>query len=211
MVVLYVDEGGRPVEISKFDTSHVIGETEAISVSGIFCSAPERCSVRFLETDVVGSTMNFSRSLDYTEAVGSLQMSSHGDDAVMSHQSSKIAKKKSNQSTRNVKKKRWIVRFDTNEPHRYTEEQVREKFGVDEVAAGMSVQHPVRGHGTVVDAFGDQQVPLTAASVVRKDSKLVADVDFVVGIAVVASLDGASIGQARPKRRFVGFKQVPAK
>ena len=50
---------------------------------------------------------------------------------------------------------RWAVRFENGEMHRYTAEQMRAKFGVDNVHAGMSVEHATRGRAVVVIGFVD--------------------------------------------------------
>jgi hypothetical protein len=47
--------------------------------------------------------------------------------------------------------KRWLVRFHANEVHRYSEAQVREKFGVVQPQHGMRVHHAVRGEGTLLE------------------------------------------------------------
>ena len=45
---------------------------------------------------------------------------------------------------------RWAVKFDTGELHRYTIEQIKEKFGVDEVQVGMELNHKTRGFATIM-------------------------------------------------------------
>ena len=47
-------------------------------------------------------------------------------------------------------RKPWAVEFDNGERHRYTEDQIQQKFGVTALH-GTVVNHKVRGRGTVVD------------------------------------------------------------
>ena len=48
--------------------------------------------------------------------------------------------------------KPWAVVYRSGERHRYTSKQMREKFGLTEIHAGMSVNHHHRGRGTVIGA-----------------------------------------------------------
>ena len=46
---------------------------------------------------------------------------------------------------------KWAVRFENGQLHRYSAEQMREKFGVDNASFGMKVTHATRGCGTVFE------------------------------------------------------------
>ena len=51
---------------------------------------------------------------------------------------------------------KWAVKFEaTGELHRYTVEQMREKFGVEQARPGMEVCHNTRGKATIMTAFND--------------------------------------------------------
>jgi Ca2+-binding EF-hand superfamily protein len=49
----------------------------------------------------------------------------------------------------------WAVKFRNGEMHRYTAEQMLEKFGEKEedIREGKAVQHKLKGHGTVLTSF----------------------------------------------------------
>ena len=50
----------------------------------------------------------------------------------------------------------WVIKFENGAVHRYTSEQVRHKFGIEDIQAGMKVFHKARGErGTVVISFLD--------------------------------------------------------
>ena len=52
---------------------------------------------------------------------------------------------------------KWALKFEaTGEMHQYTLEQMREKFGVEQVRPGMEVCHNTQGRATVVTAFHDK-------------------------------------------------------
>ena len=49
---------------------------------------------------------------------------------------------------------RVVVKFDKKEggiTHRYTREQMFDKFGVRDVSVGQAVEHSTRGKGTIID------------------------------------------------------------
>ena len=52
---------------------------------------------------------------------------------------------------------KWAIKFDSGEMHRYTTAQIQDKFGVDEVQAGMELNHKTRGHAMVVMSFAEQR------------------------------------------------------
>ena len=52
---------------------------------------------------------------------------------------------------------KWAIKFDSGEMHRYTTAQIQDKFGVDEVQAGMELNHKTRGHAIVVMSFAEQR------------------------------------------------------
>ena len=52
---------------------------------------------------------------------------------------------------------KWAVKFDSGEMHRYTIEQIQEKFGVDEVQVGMELNHKTRGRATIMVSFTEQR------------------------------------------------------
>ena len=54
----------------------------------------------------------------------------------------------------------WAIKFDSGEMHRYTTEQIQDKFGVDEVQAGMELNHKTRGHAMIVSGFIEQRLSI---------------------------------------------------
>ena len=58
-------------------------------------------------------------------------------------------------------KSRWAVKFANGEKHKYTKAQFWQKFGVDEIFSGMSVQHEHHGVGTVESSCHDELQPKT--------------------------------------------------
>ena len=45
--------------------------------------------------------------------------------------------------------KAWAVEYDSGERHRYSNEQMQQKFGLTDIRPGMAVEHNLRGRGTV--------------------------------------------------------------
>ena len=54
-----------------------------------------------------------------------------------------------------AKLKKWAVKFESSEMHRYTEADMYEKFGLKDVGAGTTLVHKDRGKGTVIMEFFD--------------------------------------------------------
>ena len=50
---------------------------------------------------------------------------------------------------------KWALKFENGEMHRYTAAQIRAKFGVTHVQAGMQIHHETRGRATVLTNFDE--------------------------------------------------------
>ena len=57
------------------------------------------------------------------------------------------------------------IKFDSGEMHRYTTEQIMDKFGVDQVQAGMELNHKTRGRAAVVMSFAEHRASIETSEV----------------------------------------------
>ena len=62
---------------------------------------------------------------------------------------------------------KWAIKFDSGEMHRYTTEQIVDKFGVGEVQAGMELNHKTRGRAIVVMSFAEHRASIETSEVYK--------------------------------------------